>query len=219
MPQDDERHARILAKKTAELRVFPDERDRMDRSVRDIGGGVLAVSQFTLCANTGHGRRPDFSGAARPEIARPLFDTVLDELRQQGIGDVQSGRFLEDRFAPVPLSIFRDERFLMQRKGQDMHSRSLALCRASGFEPQSYLHLNQLVTALDLTRQNRGLTFVSDTGAKTLTSGEGLIFYKLGGELTRRKVYISYRKNRYVSRAMRKFIQLTAGHMTPATGP
>ncbi len=96
MPQDDERHARILAKKTAELRVFPDERDRMDRSVRDIGGGVLAVSQFTLCANTGHGRRPDFSGAARPEIARPLFDTVLDELRQQGVGDVQSGRFGAD---------------------------------------------------------------------------------------------------------------------------
>ena len=96
MPQDDEWHARILAKKTAELRVFPDERDRMDRSVRDIGGGVLAVSQFTLCANTGHGRRPDFSGAARPEIARPLFDTVLDELRQQGVGDVQSGRFGAD---------------------------------------------------------------------------------------------------------------------------
>ncbi len=154
-------------------------------------------------------------------LAVPAANKLNRKLARYALSleDVQTGRFLEERFAPVPLESFREERFLMQRKGQDMHSRSLALCRACGFEPKSYLHLNQLVTALDLTRQNRGLTFVSDTSVKTLASGEGLVFYKLAGEITKRKVYISHRKNRYVSLAMQKFIKLTAGHMTPAEGP
>ena len=60
------------------------------------GGSVLAVSPFTLCANTRHGRRPDFLEAARPEKALPLFEELVDQLRKAGIADVQTGRFGAD---------------------------------------------------------------------------------------------------------------------------
>ena len=118
MPQDDERHARILAKKTAELRVFPDERDRMDRSVRDIGGGVLAVSQFTLCANTGHGRRPDFFGAARPETAIPVYEAFLAEIRQRNIPLLTGkfGAYMEiDHVNDGPVTLILDTDQMMKK--------------------------------------------------------------------------------------------------------
>lgn len=93
---DTEQEAALLAKKVAELRVFCDENDKMNRSVLDIGGSVLAVSQFTLCANTSRGRRPDFMSAAHPSIASPLFDKFVEYLRDNGVADVQTGRFGAD---------------------------------------------------------------------------------------------------------------------------
>lgn len=151
----------------------------------------------------------------------PAAHRLNGELAQYALDleDIRSGAFLEDRFAPVPLEHFRDEHFLTQRHGQDMHDRALALCRASGFEPRSHLHVNQLVTALDLVRQNRGLTFASDTSIKALDNGDGMVFYKLDREAAHRKVYISYRKNRYVTLAMQKFIRLAAGQTPPETEP
>lgn len=95
-PEDTEREAALLADKVAGLRVFSDEQGKMNLSVRDVGGSVLAVSQFTLCANTSHGRRPDFFGAARPEVAQPLFDRFVQELQKAGIADVQTGEFGAD---------------------------------------------------------------------------------------------------------------------------
>lgn len=93
---DTQQEAQVLAKKVAELRVFCDENDKMNLSVLDVGGSVLAVSQFTLCASTARGRRPDFFGAARPEVAKPLFDYFVDCLRQNGVTDVQTGEFGAD---------------------------------------------------------------------------------------------------------------------------
>lgn len=95
-PDDTEQEAQLLARKVATLRVFRDEQDKMNRSVLDIGGSVLAVSQFTLCANTRHGCRPDFFGAARPELAEPLFTHFVDCLRDAGVSSVQTGRFGAD---------------------------------------------------------------------------------------------------------------------------
>ena len=93
---DTPAEAALLAKKVAGLRVFCDEQEKMNLSVLDIGGSILAVSQFTLCANTSHGRRPDFLAAARPEIAQPLFDTFVSCLRQEGVSHVETGRFGAD---------------------------------------------------------------------------------------------------------------------------
>ena len=93
---DTAEEAAVLAKKVAELRVFCDENDKMNRSVLDIGGSILAVSQFTLCANTAKGRRPDFFGAAKPDEAKPLFDRFVELLRENGVKDVQTGEFGAD---------------------------------------------------------------------------------------------------------------------------
>jgi D-tyrosyl-tRNA(Tyr) deacylase len=81
-----------LATKIATIRLFPDSEGRFDRSVTDIGGAVLVVSQFTLYAETRRGRRPSFSGAAGPEVAEPLVDALGDRLRKDGVA-VQTGRF------------------------------------------------------------------------------------------------------------------------------
>jgi len=89
---DSEAEARLLAEKTANLRIFADEEGRFNRSLLDIGGEALVVSQFTLYADTRRGRRPGFSDAAPPEIAAPLVDIFADELRRLGVA-VSTGRF------------------------------------------------------------------------------------------------------------------------------
>lgn len=70
-----------LAERIPVLRLFEDEKGLINRSLEDVGGSVIVVSQFTLYADMAHGRRPGFSAAARPEIARPLYERVVDGLR------------------------------------------------------------------------------------------------------------------------------------------
>jgi D-tyrosyl-tRNA(Tyr) deacylase len=89
---DDAEDARRLAEKCAEMRVFPDEAGRFDRSVVDVGGEVLVVSQFTLLADLRKGRRPSFTGAARPEAAEPIVGMFAQALRGMGV-KTQTGRF------------------------------------------------------------------------------------------------------------------------------
>ena len=89
---DSDRAARRLAEKIARLRIFGDEQGRMNRSVIDVAGGVLCVSQFTLYADVTRGNRPGFTGAAPPDEGRVLVDAVADQLRLSGL-EVQTGRF------------------------------------------------------------------------------------------------------------------------------
>jgi D-tyrosyl-tRNA(Tyr) deacylase len=89
---DTEALASKLAGRLAKLRIFPDEEGRFDRSVVDVGGSILLVSQFTLIADTSAGNRPSFSAAARPDQAEPLYEHVAAELRALGIR-VETGRF------------------------------------------------------------------------------------------------------------------------------
>jgi len=89
---DGEAQARWCARKVADLRIFPDEQDRMNRSLREAGGAVLAGSQFTLVGDLRKGTRPSFSRAAPPEEARSLFGRFVDLLREEGL-KVATGRF------------------------------------------------------------------------------------------------------------------------------
>jgi D-aminoacyl-tRNA deacylase len=90
---DREAEADWLAEKLAGLRIFNDEEGKMNLSVRDVGGEVLAVSQFTLLADTKKGKRPSFVGAAPPEEAEPLFDYLCERLRAAGVVSVKTGSF------------------------------------------------------------------------------------------------------------------------------
>lgn len=90
---DDEATARKLAEKLVRLRLFPDERGRFDRSLLEVDGGALVISQFTLYGDARKGRRPSFSRAAPPEVAEPLCDRFVAMLRELGVGRVETGRF------------------------------------------------------------------------------------------------------------------------------
>jgi D-aminoacyl-tRNA deacylase len=91
-PDDAEAVADDLARKAAELRIFRDDEGRTNRSLLDVGGEALVVSQFTLFADTGRGRRPGFTGAASPDLAASLVERFAAALRGLGI-TVAQGRF------------------------------------------------------------------------------------------------------------------------------
>ena len=82
---DAEADADRLAGKVARLRVFEDDAGRFDRSLLDVGGDALVVSQFTLIADTRKGNRPSFAAAARPEVAEPLYDRFCEALAAEGV--------------------------------------------------------------------------------------------------------------------------------------
>ncbi len=91
-PADGEADAAGLARKVAELRIFADEAKPLNRSVEDVHGSVLVVSQFTLLADVSRGRRPSLTGAAPPDLAERLYLAFMDALRARGL-PVSAGRF------------------------------------------------------------------------------------------------------------------------------
>ncbi|MYE06964.1 MAG: D-tyrosyl-tRNA(Tyr) deacylase [Chloroflexi bacterium] len=90
--EDTPLQAEALARKVSGLRIFADSDGRFNRSLLDVGGEALVVSQFTLHADVRKGRRPSFTGAARPELAEPLVDHFAESMRAQGV-PVQTGQF------------------------------------------------------------------------------------------------------------------------------
>jgi D-tyrosyl-tRNA(Tyr) deacylase len=92
---DEDRAADVLpwmADKVVGLRLFGDGEDKMNRTLADVGGSLLVVSQFTLYGDAKKGRRPSFIDAARPEVAEPLYDRFVELLRERGV-TVETGRF------------------------------------------------------------------------------------------------------------------------------
>ncbi|MBA3456783.1 MAG: D-tyrosyl-tRNA(Tyr) deacylase [Deltaproteobacteria bacterium] len=100
--------------KIANLRIFADEAGKMNRSVLDIGGGVLVVSQFTLYGDARQGRRPAFTGALEPTAARALYEQSLTALRAAGVTQVEAGEFAADMQVELlndgPVTILLDSR-------------------------------------------------------------------------------------------------------------
>lgn len=96
MDDDCDFDAEITAKKTASLRIFTDAEDKMNMGLSDIDGEVLAVSQFTLCADVKKGNRPSFTRSAPPDEARRLYELYCDELIKNGVKNVEKGVFGAD---------------------------------------------------------------------------------------------------------------------------
>ena len=95
MGGDTDEQAEYLARKVANLRIFEDEQGKMNRSIQEVGGAALVVSQFTLAADTSRGNRPGFSSAARPEDGERLYQRFCDLLSDHGV-PVQTGKFGAD---------------------------------------------------------------------------------------------------------------------------
>lgn len=93
MNGDTINEAQLLARKTANLRIFTDENDKMNRSILDIDGEVLAVSQFTLCADVHKGNRPSFIESAPPPEANALYEAFCSALSENGVRKVEKGVF------------------------------------------------------------------------------------------------------------------------------
>lgn len=93
---DTKSDAEILAKKTANLRIFQDDEGKMNKSLLDLSYGALVISQFTLLADTKKGNRPSFVHAAKPELAIPLYEYFIEELKKNGVSDVACGEFGAD---------------------------------------------------------------------------------------------------------------------------
>ena len=112
---DTEKDAQLAAEKIAGLRIFEDEAGKMNLSVQDIGGEVLAVSQFTLLGDARKGKRPSFIEAARPEIADPLYEKVVENIRAAGL-TCKTGVFRADMQVELindgPVTILYDTRRL-----------------------------------------------------------------------------------------------------------
>ena len=119
-PEDTEKEAAYLAKKCAELRVFEDENGKMNKGLADVGGTMMVVSNFTLYADCSHGRRPDFFRAAKPDIAIPVYEHFLKEIRAREIPLI-TGEFgadmAIDHVNDGPVTIIMDTD-LMLKKGE-----------------------------------------------------------------------------------------------------
>ena len=112
MNGDGEAQAQLLASKIAKLRVFEDENGKMNKSVLDIGGGILVISQFTLCADIKKGNRPSFTDSAPPAEADSLYRYFCNCLRENGVAQVETGVFAADMLVDIandgPVTIMMD---------------------------------------------------------------------------------------------------------------
>lgn len=119
MDGDDVEQADFLAEKTANLRIFEDENGKMNRSLLDIGGGMLIVSNFTLCADARHGRRPSFTDSAKPDVADSLYERFIAAVKDTGVQLVQTGEFGADMQVTLqndgPVTIILDTDVIMKR--------------------------------------------------------------------------------------------------------
>ena len=104
MDGDTKAHAEIMAKKTAALRIFCDEDDKMNKSILDIDGEILVVSQFTLCADVKKGNRPSFTPSADPKVANELYEYYMECLKSNGVRKIEHGIFA----AEMEVSIVND---------------------------------------------------------------------------------------------------------------
>ena len=112
MQGDTEAEAELLASKVSKLRVFEDENGKMNKSILDVGGGILVISQFTLCADIKKGNRPSFTDSAPPDEADRLYRCFCGYLKDNGVSEIETGVFAADMLVSIendgPVTIVMD---------------------------------------------------------------------------------------------------------------
>ncbi|NLX94515.1 MAG: D-tyrosyl-tRNA(Tyr) deacylase [Clostridiales bacterium] len=121
---DTEKEAELLAGKVARLRVFKDRDNKMNLSLKQVGGSALVISQFTLCADVKKGNRPSFTDAAQPDKALELYELFVHRLMAEGITDVEKGVFAADMKLNIvndgPVTILLDTN-IWQKSNNDIN--------------------------------------------------------------------------------------------------
>ena len=136
----------------------------------------------------------------------PSEYSVNDQLRNLALTaeDIRTDRYLH---APtVSPEIFADNPFVLLKNGNDMRVRADVLCQEHGFSPRAVMLLDQLLTSYNVAHSGMGITFVTDTLVKAVPITDRLCFYKVGSAAAKRTLYIAHKKNRYLNRAVKSFI-------------
>ena len=125
--------------------------------------------------------------------------------------NIRNNTFLDDEFRSVPLWDLRDCPFLsLTKTGSDLYQRTIDICRNAGFMPKVVQYFSQIMTAYYVAAVGGGATFVRSSLFSMIQEREGLVYYKVDDPLAKRPIYITYRKDRYISRAMSAFLEFTA---------
>ncbi len=137
----------------------------------------------------------------RLEINKKLQGAALS------LEDIRAGKHNEADCPSVHLAEFKDEEFLLMKRGNDMQRRAQVLCREAGFTPNARIYLDQLITSYNMACSGMGIAFTTDMLAVN-ASGENCVYYKIKSEDVSRRMYIGYKRNRYVSKACEAFIDV-----------
>ncbi len=137
----------------------------------------------------------------RLEINNQLKQCVLT------LNDIKSGKHNRKDCPSVNLSVFKDEDFLIMKKGNDMQQRAQVLCKEAGFTPNARIYLDQLITSYNMACSGMGIAFTTDMLAVS-ANGENCVYYKIKGDDVTRRMYIGYKRNRYISKACAAFIEI-----------
>lgn len=122
--------------------------------------------------------------------------------------EVRAGKMLEPEFPAVSLRVFSGYPFIFLKKENDIYFRSMEMCRDAGFNPYVEVYLDQIMTAYYMAGAGAGLTFLRSSLLNLVARSDDLVYYKLGHPLAKRKVCLSYKKERYLSRAAQAFLEL-----------
>lgn len=154
-------------------------------------------------------------------LAVPVNASINQRLRAYQISsrDMESGAFAKTETPPVPLERFRDVPFVLLKEGNDLRPRSVAMCREAGFSPKIAILTDQLLTAANISATGVGAVFIRSDLLHYYPIQDRFCFYKLDSALAKREIFFAAKKGRYISSAMRTFLQ-TAGALgrTPLLG-
>lgn len=143
-------------------------------------------------------------------IAVPINDPVNDSLKNYSLtkDDIIRNKHLSTSWPSIPMEKLSNHNFLLLEKGHDMHQRATRFFHNSNFEPNIFMSLNQLMTTYNMTNQELGVSFVSDTIVKLTGYSHNILYYKVDDELSIRHINLAYKRNRYVSKPMQEFIEM-----------